>query len=157
MKKAYEILIQGDINQNEIDELILELDNDDLVINKLYTKSQTTQDFVQLVFSDFNVISFTRDLAISGLLTTSLTILKSVINKLKKRNKKIKNVTYEVEIRRGDGKSFSLIFVDNPENFEILIEKADDKINLEFIQDIGDSHMIYISLGLYNSIFISKF
>jgi len=157
MKKAYEVLIQGDITQNEIDELVLELDNDDLVIDKLLTKSQTPQDFLNLVFNDFNAISFTRDFVLGGLLTASWKIISSVVEKLRKKNKAIKNVCYEIEIKIENEQSKFLIFVESPENFEMLIEKTEGQINLEFIQNIGDANQIYISLDSDNTLQIKKF
>lgn len=157
MKIKKELLISGNITEEEIQELQNELSDQDFTINKLITKSYTVSEFLQILFSDLNVISFTRDFILGGLLTASWIQIKKVIKKLEKRKKKVKTISYDIEVKSKKNMTYILNFVSQQEKFEILIELAEKKINLEFINELNDERRIYISIDSENRLIIERF
>lgn len=110
-----------------------------------------------VIFNDFSLISFTRDLIISDLLTASFNQVKIILQVLKERNKKVKNLSFEYEIQSKDSSSLFLNITSTPEKMEIFIDRIDESINFEFINNSNEKSQIFVSLDENDKITIQKF
>ena len=81
-----EILVTGNISESEIDHLNKELS--EIKVIKAQTKGLSKSEFIQLVFHNFEVLTFTRDFILSVALTNSVKQINKIIQYFQKRNKK---------------------------------------------------------------------
>ncbi len=157
MENKYEILIKGNISENELTQLQTELSSNDFVIDRIFTKSKTVQELLELIFQDFSVISFTRDLVLSGLLSLGWNSMKKVKTALEKKNKQVETFACQFEISNSHGKSFAIDFVSESDEFEILIKQVDEKITIEFMDSLTSERRIIINLDSDKKLKINKF
>jgi len=157
MANTPKVLISGNITELEIKELQNELSNENINIDKLQVKSQTIQDIIQLVLQDFNLICFTRDFVLSGIVKASYSIVNKVVKKLEKKNKKIGNVGLEFEVSTKKGKPVIIKFNSKPENFELLISQVDKIVTIKFIDELTNERQVFISIDSDKKINIKKF
>ena len=137
-----EILLTGNISESEIDHLNKELS--EIKVIKAQTKGLSKSEFIQLVFHNFEVLTFTRDFILSIALTNSIKQINKIIQYFQKRNKKLQSVNIEIQIKTAD-KEFQLDIITKStddiglildltnERMEIIINKADHNSRMEII------------------------
>lgn len=150
------ILIQGKISDTDIENLIAEFENQNFEIAKYGALAHGEQDLLKLLFSDFSLISFTRDFVLSSLLTIFWSDLIKVFQSLQKRNKKVSNISIDINVKNSKGNTLFLKFSTTPDKFDLLIKQTDKTIDIELINSLDNNQNIYISLDDYNNIKIIK-
>ncbi len=120
-----EVLLYGPASNQEVEELT-ELLNDCEVV-KLETKSQGLEEVIQIVFHDFNILTFSRDFVLGALLTGSLTQIKRIISYFKGKRKKVNAAIIDVQVKSTD-KQYSLYITATPDNIDLVVELANQRM-----------------------------
>jgi len=128
-----EILLSGNIPDSEINEIQSFISESNVI--KMQTKAFDPTEVIQLVFQDFNLLSFTRDFFLGGLLTGTLTQVKLIIDFFKKRRKPIALINIEVKVKQDD-MELLLYISSTPENLDLTIDLTNQK--MEFIFNLID-------------------
>ena len=150
------LLIQGKISDGEIESLKKELNQQDFEISKYTALAHGEHELLNLIFHDFNVISFTRDFFLSALLTSAWTKINEVIKLLSKSNKKVDGVSVKLDIKKSNGDMLFIHYSGTPDKFELLISQSDSTIDLKVIDSPDTAKNIYIALDSNNNIKITK-
>ncbi|WP_282124112.1 hypothetical protein [Algibacter mikhailovii] len=140
MKKKNEIILSGLITKSEI--AAIKKIAPDSSIHKMETKGLTPLDYVQIAFYDFNVISFTRDFILGMVLTGGLKQIKKILDYLKTKKKRAKNIAVEIQIKT-ENKSFLLYMVSNPEKLDILIYLTNKEM-LTIVEQATDNSHVHV-------------
>jgi hypothetical protein len=125
MASNHEILLSGAVSEKEVEEIksIISEEN----VFKMEVKGYVLQDLIQIVFNDLNIITFSRDFILGAVVTGGLTKIKSIINYFRQRNKKVKRIKIELQIK-SDNKEFTLTILSEPDDIDILIELTNDQM-----------------------------
>lgn len=141
MKKKGELLISGNITKEEISELSKLFS--DIEVHKLETKGLTPVEFLQIVFNDFEIVTFTRDFILGSVLTGTLDQIRKIIKYLKERNKKAKNISIEFQLKT-ENKTLMLNIVCEPNKLDLLIDLTNNEI-LSIIESADDNCLVHIT------------
>jgi hypothetical protein len=137
MASNHEILLSGAVSEKEVEEIksIISEEN----VFKMEVKGYVLQDLIQIVFNDLNVITFSRDFVLDIVMSGVKTKLKSILNYFKQRNKKVKGIKVELQIKT-DSKEFNLTLLSEPDDIDILIELTNDQ--MKNVVDTADNTCI---------------
>lgn len=137
-----EVLLTGNISESEIDYLNKQLS--EITVVKTQTKGLSKSEFIQMVFHNFEILTFTRDFILSIALTTSINRINKIIQYFQSRNKKIQSVNIEIQIKTAN-KEFQLDIITEStddialileltnQRMEMIINKADNNSRMEII------------------------
>lgn len=121
-----EILLTGNISESEIIQLNKELT--DVKIIKTQIKGLSGSEFIQLVFHNFDILTFSRDFILENAINISVNQIKKVIQFFKNRNKKIESINIEIQIKTEE-KDFLLdIISENCENIDLTIDLTNERL-----------------------------
>jgi hypothetical protein len=153
MESRNEILVYGNISDSEIKELSESIPESEVI--KVQTKGLSPADYVQLVFHDFTLLSYTRDFILSALLGLSLTQVKKAVKYLRNRNKVVKTASIEVQIKT-KSLEFLLTLTSPPDKLDLLLELSNDKIDI-IVEDAENGSLMQVTIKEgENSIVINK-
>ena len=131
-----EILLTGNISESEIVQLNKELA--DVEIIKAQIKGLPSSEFIQLVFHNFDILTFSRDFILEIAIKRSVNQIKKVIQFFKKRNKKIETINIGIQIKTEE-KDFRLdIISENSENIDLTIDLTNER--MDFIIKEADTN-----------------
>lgn len=137
-----ELLLAGPVSDQELEELNQELG--DVQVLKYQTKGLPISEIVQLIFHNFNLITFTRDYLLATSLTTVIKQIKHAVFYLSERNKKVEYVNLNVKIK-SDNKEFTLYLSSDSERIDMAISLTEDKIKL-VVDSAPNGGVIHVNL-----------
>lgn len=145
-----EILLTGKISEKEIDLLNKEFTN--IKVIKAQTKDLCESELIQLVFHNFDILTFSRDFILSIAINSSIKQINKIIQFFKKRRKKLESVNIEIQIK-AEEKEFRLDIIFNRadeidlivdltnERMDLIVKKADHNCIMEIIFDTNKSEI----------------
>lgn len=138
-----ELLLNGPVSDQEVEELNHALEG--VQILKYQTKGLTTSEIVQLVFHNLDLIIFTRDYLLATSLNAVIGQIKHAVSYFSERNKKVKYVNLEVQIK-SDDKQFLLYLSSDSERLDTAISLTDDKLKV-IINSASNGETIQVKLN----------
>ena len=145
MKKPI-IGIQGEVNESEINELQKIYDDIDIrPYIELSHGIHGINEIVDLIFHDFSIIAFTRDLLLSTLITISYNKLKKCFDYFKKEEKEVRTIIIEYDIQVED-KSIRVRIACPADQIKELITQIDIHINYENLKKLKGKRAINITM-----------
>ncbi|MDO1451800.1 hypothetical protein Q0590_36335 [Rhodocytophaga aerolata] len=153
--KSYDLLIQGDVYYEEIDEIRKLIEGQNIEANKLETKAVGIEEYIQLIFRDFNPTSFSRDFILSVGISRLLSKIHPVVEYFRNKKKKIKAICLDIDSQNEKGENFYLSVVAEPHKMEILIKLLDEQLSIEELRKIEAMKTLHITLDEQNHLSIT--
>jgi hypothetical protein len=140
------LLINGSISDTDLNELEQIAKKYNIELQKLNKKNsiQLINDAVELIFENFDVITFSRDFVISAVINLVLRKIKKILAYLRKKNKVITTIVLK-QIIEVDDKKIELNISFNPSRKKELLDKI-DLIDINFnSENITSINLILIN------------
>lgn len=120
MPKPNELAINGPLTAFEMDEFSRLFENSKLEVHNYNVKAQGAKEIIDIIFNDFDVIVFARDLLVDKAFEKSCLVLMLAFQYFTRKGKKIDNIEAERDFLTVDGKAFRIRVVTKPEQFKNL-------------------------------------
>lgn len=138
-----QIVISGNISDDEILELQNEFVNEGLSIDRMNTKSNEITEGIHLIFRNFEIIDFVRDSFLDLLLANAFKKIKSIIFRLKDKN--IASLRFELRFKKRNGKIKVVNFSCEHDVIDEAVLELNKILNSELIENFADNKVILIT------------
>jgi hypothetical protein len=137
-----ELLLNGPVSDQEVAELNQDLEGVEVL--KYQTKGLSTSEVIQLVFHNLDIVTFTRDYLLATSLNAIIGQIKYAVSYFSRKNKKVKYVNLEVQIKNND-KEFLLYLSSDSERIDTAISLTDNKMKV-IIDSASNGETIQVKL-----------
>lgn len=152
------LLISGKISHEEAKMLAHEFTYSEFEIRKYATKGATISgihDIVNLIFQDFNSISFLRDYLLGKLIEGIYNSMIGVISRLNQIGKVVNEVTILIDYHKQNGFPVFINISTKQNKFHILIREIMEKLEFDFFERVKNRANVFITLDINDSLQIT--